>query len=438
MENSRLEQQRQLRKTRQKRMKTAAVASAAVLLCASVWLVQGLVRRGSDAAGAPIDASAAPSEAAGKGGASPTIQATLRATASPSPAASPSSAGVSAGSSSNGQAAGTGAAAPTPATSSTADGKVSMAFTGDVIFAGNVETILKTNGYDYPYREISELLRKPDLTAANLETPITTRGDQQQKQYTYRSRPEALPVFKEAGFDIVNLANNHILDYGADGLLDTLKALDKQEILHAGAGKNLEEAYRPVIVEKNGMKIAFLGFSHKVPDNSWKAGVNQPGTTQLYDPSLAVKTIKQTKEQADLVVVMAHWGEEKAERPLEDHRKMAHSFIDAGADLIIGTHPHVLQGLEIYQGKWIAYSLGNFLFTTNDHAPSWETAVLQAECSKDGACGITLAPLWNQYAHIVKMEDTDALKLFRRLEKVSYGVGIDEAGRVQAKVPSGT
>ena len=308
-----------------------------------------------------------------------------------------------------------------------------MAFTGDVIFAGNVETILKTNGYDYPYREIAELLQKPDFTIANLETPITTRGDQQQKQYTYRSSPDALPAFKAAGFDIVNLANNHILDYGQDGLLDTIKALDAKEILHTGAGKNLEEAYRPVIVEKNGIKVAFLGFSHKVPDNSWKAGKNQPGTTQLYDPKQAVKTIEETRDKADLVVVMAHWGEEKAEKPLEEHRKMARSFIDAGADLIVGTHPHVLQGLEHYQGKWIAYSLGNFLFTTNDHAPSWETAVLQAECGKDGGCGLTLAPLWNQYANLKKMEEADAQKLFQRLEKVSYGTAIGADGRVSVK-----
>ncbi|MNC23826.1 Capsule biosynthesis protein CapA [compost metagenome] len=332
----------------------------------------------------------------------------------------------------------TATASSTAAPATNTEGKVSMAFTGDVIFAGNVETILKTNGYDYPYREIAEQLQKPDLTVANLETPITTRGDQQQKQYTYRSSPLALPAFKAAGFDVVNLANNHILDYGSDGLLDTLKALDNAEILHTGAGKNLEEAYRPVIVEKNGIKVAFLGFSHKVPDNSWKAGANHPGTTQLYDPTQAVKTIKQTKEQADLVVVMAHWGEEKAEKPLEEHRKMARSFIDAGADLIIGTHPHVLQGLETYKGKWIAYSLGNFLFTTNDHAPSWETAVLQADCSKTGGCGITLTPLWNQYAHIKKMEEADAQTLFRRLEKVSYGVTIGSNGRAQEKAGSGS
>lgn len=432
MANSRLEQQRRLRKSRNKRMKLAGAASAVVLVVAAVWLGQGLLRDHADSS-SPTSASIAPTQTAGGGGGSPSVQATQSPKLSPSPSASASGSGVGVG------------VPPVSTTipikgttspsfpSSGAGDKVSMAFTGDVIFAGNVETILKTNGYDYPYREIAELLQKPDFTIANLETPITIRGDQQQKQYTYRSSPDALPAFKAAGFDIVNLANNHILDYGQDGLLDTIKALDAKEILHTGAGKNLEDAYRPVIVEKNGIKVAFLGFSHKVPDNSWKAGKNQPGTTQLYDPKQAIKTIEETRDKADLVVVMAHWGDEKAEKPLEEHRKMARSFIDAGADLIVGTHPHVLQGLEHYQGKWIAYSLGNFLFTTNDHAPSWETAVLQAECGKDGGCGITLAPLWNQYAHLKKMEEADAQKLFQRLEKVSYGTAIGADGRVSAK-----
>lgn len=432
MENSRLEQQRRLRKSRKKRMKLAGAASAVVLVCAAVWLGQELLRDSADS-NSPTVASVAPVQTAGGGGGSPSVQATQSPKLSPSPSAAASGAGVGVGVPPvSTTIPGKSTTSPT-APSSGAGDKVSMAFTGDVIFAGNVETILKTNGFDYPYREIAVLLQKPDFTIANLETPITTRGDQQQKQYTYRSSPDALPAFKAVGFDIVNLANNHILDYGQDGLLDTIKALDAKEILHTGAGKNLEEAYRPVIVEKNGIKIAFLGFSHKVPDNSWKAGKNQPGTTQLYDSKQAIKTIEETRDKADLVVVLAHWGEEKAEKPLDEHRKMARSFIDAGADLIVGTHPHVLQGLEHYQGKWIAYSLGNFLFTTNDHAPSWETAVLQAECGKDGGCGLTLAPLWNQYAHLKKMEEADAQKLFQRLEKVSYGTGIGADGRVSAK-----
>lgn len=322
--------------------------------------------------------------------------------------------------------------APEEQVSSGESRQINMAFVGDVIFASTVETILKKHGYDYPYRNLREELLSPDITVANLETPVTVRGEEQEKQYVYRSHPDALSAFREAGFDVVNLANNHIMDYGVEGLLDTLEHLDQEGILRTGAGKNIEEAYKPAIVEKNGMKVAFLGFSHKVPEVSWKAGINSPGTTQLYDAKQedAMKAIGQAREQADLVVVIAHWGIEREDKPQDIHRNMAKAFIDAGADLIIGGHPHVLQGFEMYKGKWIAYSLGNFLFTTNTFPASWETVVLNAACSRSGECDISLVPVENKYANPVPMEEEAAKALFQRLTSISFGVRINEKGQL--------
>lgn len=307
-----------------------------------------------------------------------------------------------------------------------------MAFVGDVIFASTVETLLLKNGYDYPYRDLKEELSRPDLTVANLESPVTTRGEEQKKEYTYRSKPEALKAFRQAGFDIVNLANNHIMDYGADGLLDTLGYLDKEGILRTGAGADADEAYKPVIVEKNGVKLAFLGFSHKVPDDTWKAGTKKPGTAELYSTKRALAAVSAAKKQADLVIVMAHWGEERHDRPEEKHRVMARSFIDEGADLVIGSHPHVLQSLELYKGKYIAYSLGNFLFTTNTFKPTWETIVLNADCTKEGACQLSAIPVTNTYAHPVRMDELAGKQLFKRLTDLSYGVSVDEQGSIAA------
>ncbi|WP_438447875.1 CapA family protein [Gorillibacterium sp. sgz5001074] len=402
-----------------------AVAAAAAVCAGGVWIY---AQRGSEETAAVSGSYASPgttpgasaSTAAKTAPASPAASSTPAASSAPSVKPSPSAA------------AGLPVTPKPESVPASAGGSVKLAFVGDVLFASTVETTLKQMGYDYPYRELKQELQQPDWTVANLETPISVRGEEQKKEYTYRSRPEALKPFKEAGFDLVNLANNHIMDYGVDGLLDTLKALDQEGIHRTGAGKNVAEAYQPVILEKNGIKTAFLGFSHKVPDNSWKAGATKPGTTQLYDTKPALEAIAKAKKEADLVVVMTHWGEERKDRPLETHRTMAHKFIDAGADLIIGSHPHVLQGFEQYKGRWIAYSLGNFLFTTNTVPATWETVVLNAECSKTGDCRMSAVPVWNKFARPIRMEAADGDKLFDRLSSISYGAKVDREGRIEA------
>lgn len=432
MERSRSEthQRRKKQHTRKTSRTALAVTAAAVLCAAGVWIWS---QNGSES-GSSGGQAAAGLASAGPGGTqapagtpsaavSPSPAASVRPSASAKPAPTPAGAVVSV------RPDGSPGTASAPSGSG---GGVKMAFVGDVLFAGTVETVLKQQGYDYPYRELKEELQKPDITVANLETPVTTRGDEQKKEYTYRSRPEALKPFKEAGFDVVTLANNHVMDYGVDGLLDTLKHLDQEGILRTGAGKDVKEAYRPVIMERNGIKIAFLGFSHKVPHESWKAGNGKPGTTQLYDTRPALEAITQAEKEADLVVVMPHWGEERQDKPLAVHQAMAKKFIDAGADLVVGSHPHVLQGFEQYKGKWIAYSLGNFLFTTNAVPATWETVILEAECSKGGDCSLSAVPVLSKFAHPVRMEPQEGGKLFERLTSISFGAKVDGQGRIRS------
>ncbi|MBD0381155.1 CapA family protein [Paenibacillus sp. WST5] len=311
--------------------------------------------------------------------------------------------------------------------------KVKLSFVGDVLLASKVEDILKQKGYDYPYSNVSDFLSKPDYTIANLETPITTRGTVQKKDYVYRSSPLALPALKGSGIDLVNLANNHVMDFGTEGLLDTMASLDQEGVKRIGAGKDLNEAYQPVIVEKQGMKIAFLGFSRVVPEASWKAGPGHPGVAETYSHKLPVEAIQKAKEQADLVVVIAHWGVERSDNPDKNQKDLAHRYIDAGADLIVGGHPHVLQGFEQYKGKWIAYSLGNFIFTTNDIPKTWETVILEAACSKDKQCDVHLVPILTKGALPTPMNTEDGAKLFQRLSQISIGAHVDAQGNVTKK-----
>ncbi|WP_010274937.1 CapA family protein [Paenibacillus senegalensis] len=311
-------------------------------------------------------------------------------------------------------------------------GTVTISFVGDVLLGSTVENLLKQYGYDYPYQDVRSLLQASDFTVANLETPITDRGTpEEEKSFVYRSSPEVLPAFKEAGFDLVSLANNHMMDYGVIGLLDTLDHLDKNGIHRVGAGRDVEEAFRPFIWEEEGLRIAFLNFTRVVPSGDWKAGHEFPeGLADTYNHTKPVEAIANAKEEADLVIVLAHWGEERMNEPNETQKELARRFIDAGADLIIGSHPHVLQGFEQYKGKWIAYSLGNFIFTTREDAPqTLESAILEAACSAEG-CDLRMIPIFTQWAKPVVMEDEQGQQLFRRISDVSPGAEILEDGRI--------
>lgn len=309
--------------------------------------------------------------------------------------------------------------------------EIHLAFVGDVLLGNNVERVLQAYGNDYPYREVLSHLTTPDLTIANLETPITERGEPQEKQYVYRSSPDVLPPFVEAGFDLVNLANNHVMDYGQTGLLDTLDYLDEAGVARVGAGRDANEAYKPVYIEKKGIKLAFLGFSRVVPDVSWKAGKDHPGVAETYDYRVPVEAIQAAREEADLVIVLAHWGKEGKEEPVDYQLELARRYIDAGADLIVGSHPHVLQGFEQYGGKWIAYSLGNFIFTTNTNPDTHQTVILNAVCSKQGACELSIIPIYTYYAKPVVMDSDQAATLRDKLTRISFGAVINEDGKIE-------
>jgi poly-gamma-glutamate capsule biosynthesis protein CapA/YwtB (metallophosphatase superfamily) len=312
-------------------------------------------------------------------------------------------------------------------------GKVTLSFVGDILLGDNVGKLLDDVGTDYPYKYVREYLQAPDLTIGNLETPVTTRGEKQDKQYAYRTHPKTLPDLLESGVDIVNLANNHILDYGTTGLLDTFEYLKEAKLSYIGAGRNEEEAYAAHYVEKNGVRIAFLGFSRVVPAGWWKAWGDNPGVASTYDYRKPVAAIEKAKEQADLVIVIPHWGVERQDTPEDYQRDLARSYIDAGADLVVASHAHVLQGFEHYKGKWIAYNLGNFIFTTNNHAPTWETIILNATCSKDGECEISAVPVLTKWAQPKPMDREAGLKLLKRLSGISINAEVRDDGKIEKR-----
>ncbi|MFD2333701.1 CapA family protein [Cohnella sp. GCM10020058] len=327
-----------------------------------------------------------------------------------------------------GQADDPGASAPSGAT-------VTLAFVGDILPASTVGKLIDQYGVDYPFKLAKPLLESADIAAGNLEAPITTRGTPaENKQFVFKGKPEYLAGLKNAGLDVVSLANNHTLDQGWQGLSDTMDALDDIKLKHMGSGADEKEAFEPVYIEHNGLMVAYIGVSNVVPEGSWKAGPDHPGVAETYDTTRAVAVVKKARELADIVIVMVHWGNERADTPKDAQFNVGHTLIDAGADLIIGSHPHVLQGFEAYKGKWIAYSLGNFVFTTKqEYSKTQDTGVLTATCAADGKCRLKFDPMYAKASQPGPMEPEQAKALLARLNKVSYRATVDSNGRITAK-----
>jgi len=225
-----------------------------------------------------------------------------------------------------------------------------------------VSMYLEEKGYDYPYTGIKEEIIKGDISVANLECPLTDKVNPVLKrpELIFRGNKLNGVALKDAGFDLMNLANNHTMDQGREGLTDTIKVLTGSGILTVGAGKSRSEARRPVFIKKGWARIGFLGYCDFPPEgyiyDEDKADVARADMKSLGEE------VKAAREQCDFLVISFHWGKEFDRYPGDRQRKMAYTAVENGADIVIGHHPHVLQGMEKYKGKLIFYSLGNFVF----------------------------------------------------------------------------
>lgn len=236
-----------------------------------------------------------------------------------------------------------------------------LLFAGDIMLSRGVGARMAAKGdWTHPFHKVAEMLRSADLTFANLECPISDAGRERGHLYSFRADPRALEGLLFAGFDVVSLANNHAYDWGPEALLDTIQRLDKAGIRAVGAGANDREAHYPVVVDLEGVRVAFLAYVSIEP-RAASAGAEKPGVAWL-DPEQVLADIRFARPLADILVVSPHWGIEYAPKPELWQVELARRMIDAGADFVVGHHPHVVQPFEEYAGGWIAYSLGNFVF----------------------------------------------------------------------------
>ena len=242
-----------------------------------------------------------------------------------------------------------------------ANDEITIAAVGDIMLGHRAEPYLVKEGPAYPFVHVMPVLRQAHVVIGNLESPISTRGTPvENKQFTLRVGPVAADALKAAGIRVVTLANNHILDFGPQALQDTLAVLGENGILSSGAGMDLDDARAPAILKLGGRTIAFLSYSLTFPVEFY-ASAGRPGTAPGYREYVK-KDIEKVRPLADLVVVSFHWGAELMPTAKDYQQDLGRRSIERGADLVLGHHPHILQELEVYRGRLIAYSLGNFVF----------------------------------------------------------------------------
>lgn len=249
------------------------------------------------------------------------------------------------------------------------NGSITLAFAGDVHFTHRTAKLLRHPAT--AFGPIAPLLRSADLTLVNLETAVTTGGTPQPKLYHFRTNPTAFTALRDAGIDVANMANNHVLDYGRVGLADTIAAARNAHFPVLGIGANAKAAWSPYIVTIKGVKIAFLGVSQVAElASSWVATNKRSGEANSINLKRTLAAVRAAKKQADVVIVIMHWGTEGQACPDANQLGLAPKLAKAGANIIVGSHAHILQGSGWLGHTFVAYGMGNFLWWEASYSTS--------------------------------------------------------------------
>ena len=311
------------------------------------------------------------------------------------------------------------------------DEKAEITVAGDLCLAEDgfvLDHYDKTNGLSECISpEILEILNQSDIFYVNHEYCISDKGSPLSgKYYTFRANPERMSILEEMGTDIVSLANNHVYDYGADALLDTADLLDLAGIPYVGGGRDINEAKEAIYFIVNGMKIGFVAASNGERIKfTPQATETTPGILRAYDTTEYNEVIQKASKECDYLIAYIHWGTEDSNYLNEDQKRWGREFLNSGADIVVGGHPHVLQGVEYVDGKPIIYSLGDFWF---NHETKY-TGVLKLNITFDGLKEMSFVPcIQTGFTTQYISEPEKQQKLYQFLEDLSINVQIDENG----------
>ena len=277
-------------------------------------------------------------------------------------------------------------------------------------------------------------MKNVDIMLVNNEFPYSLGGaPTPNKTYTFRARPETAKILGEMGVDMVSLANNHAYDYGEQALLDSFDVLDKAGVVYGGAGKNIDEASHPIYyLTENGMKIAVICATQiERLDNPDTKGATEttPGVFRCLDDSLLLDRIKEAREKNAFVVVFIHWGTESTTDIDYLQRDQAIEIADAGANLIIGSHPHILQKIDYVNGVPVVYSLGNYIFTSKTQ----DTGMVIATLHKNGSVNLQFVPGIQQSCTVFEADGSEKKRIIDSMSNMSPGINIDDKGYISPK-----
>lgn len=307
-----------------------------------------------------------------------------------------------------------------------------IGFVGDVSLADDWYIIPKYEErgkgvYGILSESVVDIMKSVDVMVANNEFTVSNRGSKMpNKYYTFRAKPERLKIYEEMGVDLVTLANNHIYDYGKDAFLDALTHFDEYSLPYIGAGKNLDEARKPYYFIINGYKVGFVNATRAEKYILTPGATDSsPGVFRCYDPTNFVETIKEVKKNSDYVIALVHWGREDSTVLENVQIETSKLYIDAGADVIVGSHAHILQGIDFYNGKAIIYNLGDFIF---NHETK-DTAIFSLKINDDGSFEYYFIPCRQDDKYTFLLEDNEKLRVINNIRNLSTNTIIEDSGK---------
>lgn len=312
---------------------------------------------------------------------------------------------------------------------------VSLIAVGDIMLSRRMAKKLKQEGMDFPFDKIRDYLKSGDIVFGNLESPITSGRRIRNDEMVFRTDPGIEIALRDAGFNVLSIANNHMPDFRTKGIKDTLEYLSSAGIAFAGAGMNSADANTPAIIKRNGITFAFLAYNDSDVVPSFYGASETRAGTALMNIETMVESVKLAKEKSDFVIVSMHSGYEYKPKPNKRQIEFAHSAIDAGAELVIGHHPHVVQTMEKYKGKFILYSLGNFVFDQLWSEDTREGLIANVTFDKEGVRRIEFLAVYNSANYQPSVVDGEqAKRIIDRLETSLMETSLVETSLVERKI----